>query len=154
MPDMPADTRTNVPPAPPGDAVNVLLIDTLNTEMQDQAYVRSQVVDFLSKMQPGPRMAIFLLGSKLRCLQGFTSDTSALLAALKDQRNWLKGQKSSLLQTRDDRANDQADLATLQVMQASPYAIEALRGALADAGARDSGIRASMTFEALMYLGH
>lgn len=154
MPVMPVGARTNVPPAPPSDAVNVLLVDTLNTEMQDQAYVRRQVMDFLTKMQPGTRMAIFILGSKLRCLQGFTSDTSALLAALNDQRNGLKGQKSSLLQTRDDRAGDAADLSTLQSMQASSYAIEALQSALADAGARDFGSQASMTFEALMYLGH
>lgn len=154
MPVMPEGSRTNVPPAPPGDAVNVLLIDTLNTEIQDQAYVRRQVVDFLTKIQPGPRMAIFVLGSKLTCLQGFTSDTSALLAALKDQSTELKGQKSSFLQTRGDRAGDENALAMLLTMQASPSAVEALREALADAGARDSGARTSMTFEALMYLGH
>ena len=154
MPVMPAGARTNVPPTPPSDAVNVLLVDTLNTEMQDQAYVRREVMDFLTKMQPGTRMAIFILGSKLRCLQGFTSDTSALLTTLSDQRNGLRGQKSSFLQARSDRADDDADLSTLQSMQASPYAIAALQGALADAGTRDFGARASMTFEALMYLGH
>ena len=154
MPAMPAGTSTNVPSAPPSDAVNVLLIDTLNTEMQDQASVRRQVMDFLAKMQPGTRMAIFVLGSKLRCIQGFTSDSSALLAALHDPRNGLNSQKSSVLQTRSDRASDAADLSMLQTMQASPYAIDALRSALADAGARNFGTRASMTFEALLYLGH
>ena len=91
-----AGTRTNVPPAHPGDAVNVLLVDTLNTDMQDQEYVRRQVMEFFAKVQPGTRMAIFVLGSKLTCLQGFTSDTSALLAALNDQRKGLKNQKSFL----------------------------------------------------------
>jgi VWFA-related protein len=154
MPMMPADARTNVPPAPPGDAVNVLLVDTLNTNMQDQEYVRGEVLDFFAKMKPGTRMAIFVLGSKLTCLQGFTSDTSVLLAALKDQRDGLKNQKSSMLQTRTDNAGDAAALGMLLTMRASPAGVEGFRNALGNAGARDTGARASMTFEALMYLGH
>jgi len=154
MPTMPVGARTNVPPAPSGDAVNILLIDTLNTEMQDQASVRRQVMDFLGKLQPGTRMAIFLLGSKLVCLQGITADTTALLAALKDEKNGLKSQKSSYFESRSDRAGDQEDLSMLQTEQTSPYAIEALQSALGNAGARNTGARISMTFQALMYLGH
>jgi VWFA-related protein len=154
MPDLPPGMQTNVPPALPSDAVNVLLIDTLNTATQDQTYVRRQIVEFLSKMQPGTRIAIFALGAKLRCLQGFTSDSSALLAALHDPRSGLHGEKSTFLKTSGDRANDAADLATLQAMQTSPPAIEALRAALEDAGAHDFDVRTSMTFEALIYLGH
>jgi len=154
MPAIPAGARTNAPPATPSDAVNVLLIDTLNTSLQDQAYVRRQVLEFLGKMKPGTRMAIFMLGSKLRCLQGFTSDTSILLAALRDPRNHFNGEKSTFLKTSGDRANDAADIAILQTMGASPVGIEALQSALADAGMHDFGARASMTFEALMYLGH
>lgn len=154
MPSLPAGASTNVPPALAGDAVNILLIDTLNTDMQDQAYVHSQVLDFLSKMQPGTRMAIFVLGTKLICLQGFTSDSSALLAALHDQRNGLKNEKSSLLQTRTDRAGDSDALAMLLTMRASPAGVQGFKDALAGSGARDVGARAAMTFEALMYLGH
>jgi VWFA-related protein len=154
MPAMPTGARTNVPRAPASDAVNVLLIDTLNTGVQDQAYVRSEVMDFLTKMQPGTQMAIFALGSKLRCIQGFTSDGSVLLAALHDQRGLAADQKNSAYQSRSDQAADADDLSALQTMQASPSAIQALQAALADAGARNFGARASMTFEALAYLGH
>jgi VWFA-related protein len=154
MPEMPAGARTNVPPAPPGDAVNMLLIDTLNTDMQDQEYVHREVLAFFAKMQPGTRMAIFVLGSKLTCLQGFTSDTSTLLAALKDQRSGLKNEKSSLLHTRSDRAGDEDALAMLLTMRASGVAVQGFKEALANAGGSDAGARASMTFEALMYLGH
>lgn len=154
MPAMPAGARTNVPPAPPGDAVNVLLIDTLNTEVQDQAAVRHQVIDVLTKMPQGPRFAIFVLGSQLRCLQGFTSDASALLAALNDPRNGLKSKKDGTFESRSDHADTDAHIAELQVEQASPFAIQALQAALAEAGGRDIGARASMTYEALMYLGH
>lgn len=154
MPELPPGARTNVQPAPLGDAVNVLLIDTLNTDMQDQAYLRSQVMAFFTKMQPGTRMAIFVLGAKLTCLQGFTSDSSALLAALKNQPDEAKTQKSSLLQTRSDAAGDADALAMLLVMQASPAAVASMRDALAAAVGQGAGARASMTFRALMYLGH
>ncbi len=154
MPVMPAGMRTNVPPAPLSDAVNVLLIDTLNTGLQDQAFVRKSVLEFLGKMQPGTRMAIFALGSKLRCIQGFTTDSSALLAALNDSSNGLSGKKSAYLKTSSDQADDAGNVAALQAMGASGFAIGALQAAFADTGAQDWGVRASMTFQALMYLGH
>ena len=154
MPAMPAGMHTNVPPAPLSDAVNVLLIDTLNTGLQEQAFVRKSVMDFLGKMQPGTRMAIFALGSKLRCIQGFTTDSSALLAALNDSSNGLSGKKSAYLKTSSDQADDAGNVAALQAMGASGFAIGALQAAFADTGAQDWGVRASMTFQALMYLGH
>ncbi len=154
MPAMPPDARTNIPSTPPAAVVNVLLIDTLNTQVQDQAYVRRQVMDFLAKLQPSTRMAIFVLGSQLRYLQGFTSDSSALLAALRDPRNGLNGEKNMALKTSGDQATDAAGLATLQTMQTSMQAIDALQSALADAGSRDAGQRARMTLEALTYLGY
>ena len=80
---------------------------------------------FFSKMQPGTRMAIFVLGSKLTCLQGIAADSSALLATLRDQPDDSKAQKSSLLQTRSDSAGDADALAMLLVMQASPPPLRA-----------------------------
>ena len=154
MPPMLAGTRTNAPPVPESDAVNVLLLDTLNTEPQDQAYAHREVMDFLTHMQPGTRVAIFLLGSKLRFVQGFTTDTSALLAALNDKQTGVKVQKDHSARSRSDEADDAADIAQLQVMQASPAAIAAIRQAQADSRAHNAGTRAAMTFEALNYLGH
>jgi VWFA-related protein len=148
MPSLPAGAVTNVPPAPPSDAVNVLLLDSLNTEQQDQTYSHQQIMDFLKKMQPGTRVAIFTLGAKLRFVQGFTADTSVLLDALK--RNDLEPQKNG--QSRSDAAGDASDISKLQGMRASPYAIEALANAQAHASVRDYSARASMTFEALNYL--
>ncbi len=154
MPPMPKGARTNVPPAPEGDAVNVLLLDTLNTEPQDQVYAHREVMDFLAHMQPGTRVAIFMLGSKLRFVQGFTTDTSVLLAALNDKQSGIKVEKDRSSRSRSDTADDAADVAQLQVMQASPFAIAALQEAQADSAAHDLGARASMTFEALDVIGH
>ncbi len=154
MPPIPEGMRTNVPPATEGDAVNVLLLDTLNTEPQDQAYVHQEVMDFLTHMEPGTRVAIFMLGSQLRFVQGFTTDTSVLAAALNDKRSGVKVEKNHTARSRSDEADDASDIAQLQVMQASPFAIAAIQQAQADSRAHNSGTRASMTFEALNYLGH
>jgi VWFA-related protein len=150
MPPLPTDAVTNVPPAPEGDSVNVLLLDALNTEQQDQIYVHRQILEFLSKMKPGTRVAIFLLGAKLGFVQGFTTDTAVLLEGLK--RSGLQPEKNG--GSHSDEADDASDMSKLQTMKASPYAIEALQKSQADARITDYGARASMTFEALNYLAH
>jgi VWFA-related protein len=148
LPTLPQGTYTNAPLATVGDSVNVLLLDTLNTPQQDQAYVHSEIVDFLKKMQPGTRIAIFALGSKLRYVQGFTTDTSVLLAALNDKEKGPAPVKRST--DRGDAADNAADLERLTMMQST--GVGYLREALADQGSFDLGARASMTFEALDHL--
>ncbi len=64
------------------DSVNVLLLDALNTPSRDQAYVHSQMIKYLKTIPPGTRVAIFTLASRLRMLQGVTTDSSELLAVL------------------------------------------------------------------------
>jgi VWFA-related protein len=80
MPKLPVDTFTNYLPEPVNGAVNILLLDTLNTPLTDQAYVRQQLLAYLNNSQPGARIAIFGLTSKLTILQGFTSDPGLLKA--------------------------------------------------------------------------
>ena len=96
LPPMPANVFTNFPTIQPPDAVNVLLLDALNTPSRDQVYVREQMIKYLKKVPPGTRIAIFTLASRLRMLQGFTSDSSDLLAAL--DRGAATPQPSALLQ--------------------------------------------------------
>ncbi len=148
LPTLPQGTYTNAPLAPVGDSVNVLLIDTLNTPQQDQAYVHNEIVDFLKKMQPGTRIAIFALGSKLRYVQGFTTDTAVLLAALNDKEKGAAPVKRS--PDRGDAAENAADLERLTMMQS--FGVGYLRDALADQSSFDLGTRVSMTFEALDHL--
>jgi VWFA-related protein len=82
MPPLPAGIFTNFTPTPPDSAVNVLLLDALNTKMKDQAYVRDQVLEFLKNTPPGTRMAVFALNGRLVMLQGFTTDLAVLKAAV------------------------------------------------------------------------
>jgi len=150
MAKMPPNTYTNAPLVPVGDSVNVLLLDTLNTAQQDQAYVHKEITDFLKKMQPGTPVAIFALGSKLRFVQGFTTDTSVLLASLNDKRNGAAPVKQAGSRDRGNQADDAADVARFTMMQSQ--GVVALEAAQADMSAFDFGARASLTFEALDHL--
>ena len=154
LPKMPPDVYTNVPPVPESDSVNVLLLDSLNTEKQDQSYVHQQILTFLKNMQPGTRCAIFTLGSKLRFVQGFTTDNTALLAALNDKKNGVSPEKDWSARSRSDEADDAWEIAT-QVRMSNGHmtgGIEAMQASQNDFAVFQYGDRASMTIEALQYL--
>jgi hypothetical protein len=65
-PSLPPNVYSNIPEAPIAGAVNVLLLDALNTPLADQSYVRRQMISYLKTIPPGTRLAIFTLASKLR----------------------------------------------------------------------------------------
>ncbi len=81
-PSLPPDTYTNLPAPSVGASATVLLLDGLNTEPSDLQYVRREMISYLKKALSGRRIAVFALGHQLRLLQGFTTDTSQLIAAL------------------------------------------------------------------------
>lgn len=62
-------------------ALNVLLLDTLNSSHQDLASARNEMLSFLKKLPPGRKVALYTLGSELRLVQGFTDDTDTLITA-------------------------------------------------------------------------
>ena len=118
LPAMPANVYTNFSTIQPPDAVNVLLLDALNTPSRDQVYVRQEMIKYLKKVPPGTRIAIFTLASRLRMLQGFTSDSSGLLAAL--DRGGAMPQPSNLLQGDVEKDADQRRVDFMTENQAGP----------------------------------
>src|ERR1700691_6167252 len=56
---LPPNTYTNLPAYPDSTAVNVLLLDALNTPTGDQMRVRSKMIDYLATLKPGTELAIF-----------------------------------------------------------------------------------------------
>jgi VWFA-related protein len=94
MPKFPPGVFTNYTPAPANGAVNLLLLDALNTPVRDQAYVRQQLLAYLNATPPGIRIAIFGLTTQLTILQGFTSDPEILKAVTSSKL----GKNSPLLQ--------------------------------------------------------
>jgi VWFA-related protein len=82
MPALPPGTFTNYTPVAPGGALNVLLVDSLNTPLESQAYLHEQLRQYVNKAQPGMQVAIFGLNSRLYLLQGFTSNPETLKNAV------------------------------------------------------------------------
>jgi VWFA-related protein len=75
---------TNFTPVPESGPLDILLLDTLNTPVPDQAYARAQLLKYLKEAKPGTRVAVFGLGSHLYLIQGFTSDLDKLRTVLSD----------------------------------------------------------------------
>ena len=70
--NLPPYTYTNVPMQPLEISVNIELFDLMNTPLTDQPYARAQMVQFLKTLPVGQRVALFVLGSGLRMISGFT----------------------------------------------------------------------------------
>ncbi|MFY9744717.1 MAG: VWA domain-containing protein [Acidobacteriaceae bacterium] len=79
---LPPHTYSNAPRYAITSAANVLLLDALNTPLSDQVYVRQRMLQYLRTIPPGTRIAVFTLGSKLRMVEGFTTDSNIIEKAL------------------------------------------------------------------------
>ncbi len=90
IPKLQPGTFTNYSPTPSDGALNILLFDSLNTPMKDQAFVRQQMLKYLATPRPGARMAVFGLSQRLHLLQGFTSDPEVLRAVVSGKKNLAK----------------------------------------------------------------
>jgi VWFA-related protein len=68
------------------NAVNVILIDALDTPAVGQMYLRQQVIAFMKTVPPGHPFAIFQMDTEMHLVQGFTSDPAVLLHAVESKR--------------------------------------------------------------------
>ncbi|HWR51504.1 MAG TPA: VWA domain-containing protein [Bryobacteraceae bacterium] len=64
-------------------AVTAVVIDQLNTPWQKQHYNRDLILKMLQNIDPQHRVALYVLGTELRVLHDFTSDTESLIATLR-----------------------------------------------------------------------
>lgn len=162
MPPMPPGVYTNFPVTQTADAINVLLLDTLNTPAPDQVYVHSQMIKHLKEIPPNARVAVFTLASRLRMIQGVTTDSSALLAAVNSQP---AAKPSPVLQSQMEQDADRQRVDfMIQESQNRPDSNQTLPQSMVDAASSekmffndvknfvaDSRIR--MTLEAMQQLG-
>src|SRR5260370_5136683 len=80
---MPVNVFTNRPERKVGGRpVAVVLLDEVNTAVEDQVHARSEIIRFIEKMDPRDRIAIYVLGSRLHVLTDFTSDPTQIQRAL------------------------------------------------------------------------
>lgn len=139
---LPAHTYTNAVAVsgPP----NVLLLDALNTPVKDQQYLRKQMVAYLKELPAGTRIAIFTLGTRLRMVQGFTTDVAVLTAAMDSRRAAIDN--SALLQ-------QQQDLATPLDSSTNNNALDVLDQFQAEATTFHYDVRVENTLAAMKQLG-
>ena len=158
MPPLPPHVYTNFPAVQAADSVNVILLDALNTPARDQYYVRKQMIKYLKTIPPGTRVAVFTLASRLRMLQGVTTDSSELLAALNgspaqqspllasDAENDANNQRINFLQ-QEDMGGPPKNLA-----EAAVDPVQAAKQFLADVAAFQTEQRISLTLDAMQQL--
>jgi len=95
MPKLDPGVFTNFTAVPEQGPVNVILLDSLNTPLQSQAYVHAQLKSYIESMKPGTRVAIFAMSRELHLLQGFTSNPEILKAVMNSKKGTM--QASQLL---------------------------------------------------------
>jgi VWFA-related protein len=147
-PELPPNIYGNTADGVSG-AVNVLLLDALNTPIADQSYVRQQMISYLKTIRPGTHLAIFTLASRLRIVQGFTSDSRPLLAAL-NGKSTLPNQSALLADPYDTTLSDMND--SLSQMGATSDAMASIQQFEADQAAFQMDLRVRYTLDALQQL--
>jgi VWFA-related protein len=151
LPPMPPNVFTNYPTIKKTDSVNVFLLDALNTQNLDQAFVRAQMKSYLQEAAVSPngaRFAIFTLGSRLRMVRGFTDDSSALLAALSDPASGAQPRVMKELSTPARIASEDKMIDS----QRSPAGKAAIKEFLDEERGQQAGDRAWMTVQAFQQL--
>lgn len=83
---LPPNVFSNYALPPESAAVTIVMLDLLNTSMQDQMRAQDELVAFLKKKPKDTKVAICVLGNQLQMIQGFTDDQGALVAAARGRK--------------------------------------------------------------------
>jgi len=79
---LPPGVFSNFAAAKQEGPLDVLVLDRLNTPLQNQSQMITQINEYLANVRVGTRMAIFGMTDKLMLLQGFTDDPQVLKDAV------------------------------------------------------------------------
>lgn len=132
--DLPPGMYTNLPVYPEQGAVNVLLLDALNTQLSDQMRVRREMIDYMTKIKPGTEMAVFTLTTRLQMVSGFTTNVAELALLMTNPK--LNSQATALLNAPSATTNTTAgsNAQTDVVEQAEQQALPAQKPSVANVG--------------------
>ncbi len=160
---LPPHTYTNVPDYPEAAAVNVLLLDALNTPLSDQLEVRRQMIQYLGKIPSGTSMAVFTLSSQLRMVEGFTTDVALLTKAIQNKKGG--AQQSAVLDPESGNGMEEVIADTAAGAEATNshggptaeaamqrMALASMQQFAADLTAFQTDMRVRMTLEAMQQL--
>jgi VWFA-related protein len=151
LPEMPPDVFTNYPTVKTTDSVNVLLLDSLNTQAIDQVFVRQQMEKYMEAAIASPhgaRLAIFTLGQQLRMIQGFTADSGGLKDALLDPKSHTEAKYEPQMATPLRKDAEMTACARIR----SPAGQDAGKSFMAGEDAERSADRVAMTLQAFQAL--
>ena len=85
LPQLPENVVTNMPRIQ-SSSLNVILFDTLNGNLAEQAYAKDELLKFLNTTELSRPLAIFALESELKLLHDFTTDNKVLSTAIAKYR--------------------------------------------------------------------
>lgn len=148
---LPSNAFRNAPRFGANSALNVILLDALNSSMLEQAYVRSEMVRFLEKLPQGYPVAIFLLGRRLQLLQDFTTDLTELKKVIRE----LKGARSDVMPEASGTPDTPIELTGLALQQTdmAPKFRAQIEQFAADYSSNLTDERVGRTVAALVSLG-
>jgi VWFA-related protein len=150
---LPQNVFSNLQPLADSGAVNVLLIDALNTPAADQSVVLQQLNSYLTKMVPGTPLAVFSLGTTLRLVQGFTGDAATLMAALENEKTGSSPKTTHLSDSQQDEVEDQEHIELMRQMKSIlPGSIEGMQQKEASTQTYQDTQRIKITLQALQIL--
>ena len=152
LPPLPPNIFTNIPrPSSAGSPI-VLLLDSLNTPLNDQTLVRQQILTYLQHLKPGIPTAIFTLGSQLSFLQGFTDDPSVLRAVAQNVHSGASPQMSQLLQSNAETTGQSVAVAQIASTAGHVPMAAALQQFQAEQTSSQDSTRTLLTLDALRQL--
>lgn len=115
---LPANVVTNAPSFH-ASSLNVMLLDTLNGDFGEQAYVKDQLLKYFSQAQLSHPIALFAMESNLVMLHDFTTDPAALKSSVEKFRapaRFINGEtatsRASAFTTFGDAHTSERDIAT------------------------------------------
>jgi VWFA-related protein len=78
------DVYTNFVPVARDEVTNLVLFDVLNMSSADMVSAKYQLLKLVQKLPPTQQLGLFVLGRRLRMIQGLTRDTKSVYAAARD----------------------------------------------------------------------
>jgi VWFA-related protein len=149
---LPAGVYSNQLAYQPTGALNVILLDALNSNLPDQAFMRGAMIKFLERMPDRGPIAIYMLGTKLRLLQDFTSDPETLKQVVAN----LKTKNSSVLNN-PSGSSPISDLppgsAAAALLASAPGLQSQILAFQSERTAAQADFRVTLTLQALTSLG-
>ncbi len=149
IPNLPPNTYTNYISSHESGAVNIVLFDSLNTDRQNLAFARQQLLQYLAKLPNETRVALFTLDGRLHLVHGFTDDPSALMEAAQQ----LASTPSPIMRTAREVSEEKA-LAAEPGATKNPAMYRSLAGFLWSEYEGKIESRTEMTMQALDELAH